>query len=118
MAGAVTGQITFAETAASSNICGTGSLATCTPGSNGYLAESIPMSGTGTGTPSIAVGAQSVNFPNQTLGVKATAPLINVSNTGNVPLYFAGRGDSGYQPSRLRGDDYVLDVITPAASGK
>jgi hypothetical protein len=95
VAGAVTGQITFAETAASSNICGTGSLATCTPGSNGYLAESIPMSGTGTGNPAIAGLPQSVNFSNQTVGLTATAAVINLSNTGNVPVYFAAVGIQG-----------------------
>jgi hypothetical protein len=93
--GAITGQIAFIETAASSNICATGSLATCTTGSNGYLAESIPLTGSGTGTPGIAVGAQSESFPNQPLGVKATAPIINVSNTGSVPLYFAAVGIQG-----------------------
>jgi len=95
VAGAVTGQITFAETAASSNICGTGSLATCTPESNGYLAESIPMSGTGTGNPAIAGLPQSVNFSNQTVGLTATAAVINLSNTGNVPVYFAAVGIEG-----------------------
>jgi hypothetical protein len=95
VAGAITGQIGFAETAASSNICATGSAATCMTGSNGYLSETIPLTGTGTGTPGIAVESQGVNFPNQTLGVKATATPINVSNTGNVPLYFEGVGIEG-----------------------
>jgi hypothetical protein len=96
VAGSVTGQIAFVETAASSNICGGASLATCMTGSNGSLEESIPFStAIGTGTPGIAVGAQNESFPNQTLGVKATAPIINVSNTGNVPLYFAAVGIEG-----------------------
>jgi uncharacterized repeat protein (TIGR03803 family) len=95
---AVMGQIAFVETAASSNICPTKtspSPATCITESNGLLEETIPLDGTGTGMPGISVSAQSVNFPNQTLGVQATAPPINVSNTGNVPLYFAGIGITG-----------------------
>jgi hypothetical protein len=101
--GPVTGQITFIETAASSNICATGSLATCTKGSNGSLGEAIPLDGTGTGAPGISVSPLSLNFPNQPLGVPVTAPPIILVSTntggGGVPLYFAAVGIAPTSPN-------------------
>lgn len=99
VAGPVTGQIAFAETAASSNICGGASLASCTTLSNNLLEEIIPLAGTGTGAPAISVSQLSLNFPNQPLGVPVAAPPISLVNIGNVPLYFAAIGIAPASPN-------------------
>jgi hypothetical protein len=99
VAGPVSGQIAFAETAASSNICGGASLASCTTLSNNLLEEIIPLAGTGTGAPAISVSQLSLNFPNQPLGVPVASPPINLVNIGNVPLYFAGVGIAPASPN-------------------
>jgi hypothetical protein len=97
--GSVTGQISFVETASSSNICGGASLASCPPLSGGLLEEVIPLTGTGTGAPGISVSTSSLNFPNQPVGVPVAAAPINLVNIGNVPLYFAAVGIAPTSPN-------------------